>query len=383
MALFMAVYYMTNSIYQGYMSLFYTSIRFSSAQIGVINTAVALSSLGGQPLWGSLGDRSRSRRRLIALLSLAAAGAVLAFRAADGFAGQLCLAALFAFFYTAIQPMGDAVVLKRLQAEDLPYGPLRLCGCAAFALSGLVFGRIIDGAGRASRVPLFTAIACALTGLSAMALPVSPGGQAENGRRMSFAALIKHRDLIRLLALMAPVQITMGYFYTFFAPHFTSLDGGSESLLGACYLISAASEVPFLLMADRLFDRFGAGRLMCSAALSLAIRWTLLASGSTVAAAMFSQVFHGWGFIVMTVCMAKYISRTVPRELQASGQMLLAIVSFGIARTAGNLGGGFLADVMGRQNVFWICAGMCAVTLCIFGPIFLKAPPLNGLEAAR
>ena len=120
---------------------------------------------------------------------------------------------------------------------------------------------------------------------------------------------------------------------------------------------------------------------MCTAALSLMLRWIILAVGKSVYAAMFSQVFHGWGFIVMTVCMAKFISRTVPSELQASGQMLLAIVSFGIARVAGNLGGGFLADAIGRQNVFWICAGLCALALCIFTPGYLKSPPLNGLDA--
>ena len=46
---------------------------------------------------------------------------------------------------------------------------------------------------------------------------------------------------------------------------------------------------------------------------------------------------------------------------------LLAIVSFGISRAVGNLGGGLLAGWMGRQNVFFVCAAVCAVTLLIGG----------------
>ena len=378
MALFTAAYYTTNSVYQSYMSLYYTSKQFSSAQIGAINACVAILSLFGQPLWGAAADRSSSRRRLIALLCTASSGILLTFSLTGSFTHLILLAGTFAFFYTAIQPMGDAVILDELNKTSRPFGPLRLCGCAAFALSGFVFGRIMNNQGFSTLIPLTASALCLFSGLSAFFLPSSPGGQAQGALRMSVLTLLRHRDLVRLLCLMTPVQITMGYFYTFFSPHFMDLSGANASLLGACYLISAACEVPFLLTADRLFDRFGAGRLMCTAALSLSVRWCILAFGRTACAAMVSQIFHGWGFIVMTICTAKYISRTVPKGLQASGQMLLAIVSFGIARTTGNLGGGLLAEAIGRQNVFFVCAGLCLAAACIFLPGYLRRPPLNG-----
>ena len=104
----------------------------------------------------------------------------------------------------------------------------------------------------------------------------------------------------------------------------------------------------------------------------LILRWLILATTDNVVVTVFSQLLHGWGFIVMTVAMAKHISRTVPAELQASGQMLLAMVSYGLARAVGNLGGGLLANTFGQQNVFFLTAGICAVTLAIFAPYFLK-----------
>ena len=57
MALFLIAYYVTNCMYQSYMSLYYTSIQFNSAQIGMINAVVALVSLATQPFWGTMGDR--------------------------------------------------------------------------------------------------------------------------------------------------------------------------------------------------------------------------------------------------------------------------------------------------------------------------------------
>jgi len=366
LALFLMAYYITNCMYQSYMSLYYTGIRFTSAQIGAINAAVALVSMAFQPVWGTLGDRTRNRGALIAALAVASAASAYAFSRFRGFAPLLLLACLFSCFYTSLQPMGDSIILKELDRRGLPFGPIRLAGGLAFAVAGVAFGRLLDAPGRALLVPVYTAALCLVTALSTLSLPKTAGGQ-KSGKRMRFSELFKRRELMGLLAFMAPVQITMGYFYTFFSPHFMSLEGGDSARLGLCYFISACSEVPFLLMSDRLFDRWGAGRLMKLSAVTLAARWLMLGLSDNAYVAMASQALHGWGFIVMTVCMAKYISREVPEELQASGQMLLAIVSFGVSRAFGNLAGGLLAGWMGRRNVFLACAGVCAATLAASG----------------
>lgn len=352
---------------QSYMSLFYTGVRCTSGQIGAINAGVALASMAFQPVWGTLADRVKDRRLLLAALAAASAASVFAYRRFTGFLPLLLLACLFACFYTSLQPMGDAIILKALDERGRPFGPYRLAGGMAFALAGVAFGRLLDVPGRALMVPVYAAALCLVTALSTLSLPVSAGGQSA-GRRMRFSELFRQRELMALLAFMTPVQITMGYFYTFFSPHFVSLGGGTAGRLGLCYFISACSEVPFLLMADKLFDRWGAWRLMSLSAATLALRWLILGLSGSVYVVMASQALHGWGFIVMSVCMAKYISRSVTEELQASGQMLLAIVSFGVARAFGNLALGLLAGRMGRQNVFLACAGICLAALCLARP---------------
>ena len=45
--------------------------------------------------------------------------------------------------------------------------------------------------------------------------------------------------------------------------------------------------------------------------------------------------------------------------------------------------GGVLADAIGRQNVFFISAGVCIVTLLIFAPYYLRRAPMNGREQAK
>ena len=93
---------------------------------------------------------------------------------------------------------------------------------------------------------------------------------------------------------------------------------------------------------------------------------------------MASQLLHSWGFIVITVTTSKYVQATVPKELKASGQLLLSVFGFGVARVIGYFGGGLLSDMLGRGTVFLLCAGICLVCLAVFGPYYIKKAPLNG-----
>ena len=381
--LFMAAYYITNSVYQGFITLYYKSAGMNEAQRGILIAAVSLVSVFAQPFWGGVGDRARSRARVIRLLCLGACVMVgLFFSAGSSFGLLLVFTCVFAAFYTSIQPMGDSVILESLQEHDQSFGPIRWCGCVSFALSSMLFGRVVDGGGRENLI-LFTAAGLLiLTLFSTFALPQT-GGAQNSGEKRSMRELFRQKDLMMLIGLTMPLQLTMGYFYGFFSTHFVSLPGGNEALLGWCYLISALSETPFLLLSDKLFKKFGAGKLMTVSAVLLTARWTLLASTTSVPIAMLSQILHGGGFIVITVTMAKYISKTVAPELRSSGQMLLALTGFGIARVAGNFLGGLAAQTMGEQSVFWLCAAVTFAALIGFGPYYMKHAPFNGEKPAE
>ena len=360
-ALFPAGYYAANAVYQGYMSLFYTNIGFNSAQLGGVSAATAAAALIAQPAWGMLGDRARSRRRLLCVLCLLAAAALPLALVSPRFAAQLMAAALFYAFFCALLPLGDAILLE---ADGGAFGGYRLAGGASFAISGALFGLLSGRAGPAGAVWI-TSVILLLAALAALLLPIAPGKQKRE--KISMGRLLRDRNLVYMLAFMLPVQMTMGFFYTFYAPHFKAL-GGGEGLLGLGYLLSAISEAPYLLLSGRIYRRFGAARPMCVAALVLAARWLTLGLAPSAGVALLSQMLHGGGFIVMSVSMAYWISDHVPEELRASGQGLLNMVTFGAARVLGNLGGGLLAQATGKGGAFLAGAGVCVLSLCAFAP---------------
>ena len=371
-AAFMITYYTVNAVYQGYISKYFQMRGATTAQLSVLLAAAPMISIVSQPFWGMRGDRAKSRNRVLRLMILLGVGLILMLPLSNAFGWMLLFNALFAAQYTSIQPMGDSIILESLLARgNQPFGPLRLCGSLSFAVVNLVFGLLVGE--RFEWVIYLTAVLLVGVFLSTYLLPPTPGHQAETGRRMSLADLFRVPGMPPLLALFMMLQLCMGYFYSFFSIHFTSLPGGSMTLLGLAYFISATSELPFLLNADRLFDRLGAGRLMCLSALTMLTRWVLLAACPNVAVVLCSQVLHGGGFIVMSVSMAKHVNATVPAELKSSGQLLLAVVGFGLARVFGILGGGLLSSALGgTRHAFLIMAGVCALALILFAPRYFR-----------
>ncbi len=376
-AVFLMAYYITNSVFQSFMALYYKDLGLNDTKIGLINAMIAMVSVFAMQFWGKMGDRAKSRNRLLAFMCVSAGIIMLMVRFVSAFWLLLLMITFFASFYTSLQPMGDSIVLQSLDRAGRPFGPVRMAGGLSFAVVAMLFGNVLNAIGDTAAVVYTVSILCCLMAFAAMYLPPVAGAQ-KKGDKKNMLALFKSRDLLILFAFMVPLQITLGYFYAFFSPHFMSLPNANSSLLGWCYFISATSEVPFLLNADKLFKKHGAGRLMCLSALTLALRWLLVGTATNVYVAMASQLLHFWGFIVITVTTSKYVQATVPEELKASGQLLLSVFGFGVARVIGYFGGGMLSDAVGRNAVFLICAGICVICLLIFAPYYIKRKPLNG-----
>ena len=376
-AVFLMSYYITNSVFQSFMPLYYKFLSFNDTQIGLINAMVAMVSVFSMQFWGKMGDRAKSRNRLLFFMCLSAGAIMLIVKTVSVFWMLLVLVTFFASFYTSLQPMGDSIVLQSLDRAGRPFGPVRMAGGLSFAVVAMLFGNVLDAIGNTSAVVYTVSILCVLMAFAALYLPPVAGAQ-KKGDRKNMLALFRNKDLLILFAFMVPLQITLGYFYAFFSPHFMSFPKSTSGLLGWCYFISATSEVPFLLNADKLFKKCGSGRLMCISALTLSLRWILLGTTTNIYVAMASQLLHSWGFIVITVTTSKYVQATVPEELKASGQLLLSVFGFGVARVIGYFGGGILSDLVGRGTVFLICAGVCVACFVIFTPYYMKKAPLNG-----
>lgn len=379
--LFLGLYYSALAAYQGFVGPFYReTCGMGEGQLLWLLVATPAVSMLAQPLWGMAGDRMKKRNSALYIMGMLALASILMMSAVRGFGAVLLATCLFAAFFLPLQPMGDSIILEDLGLRGQPFGPIRLTGSLCFAVANLALGVLF--AGRYHLVP--HAVAAFLIALlfSTRVLPNIAGHQ-RGRRQVPVSVLFKLPHMKAVLLMLTPLMLALGYFYSYFTLYITELPGGSAGLAGLGYFVSAVSELPFIFVSDRLFKRFGAGRLMLVSALLLAVRFAILSVARSAYVALATQVLHCGCFIVITLSASYYINRVVPDELKASGQMLLSMIGFGLARVFGIFCGGVIAQVTGGlAGGFAFMAVVCLITLIAGARHFLRVPPINGEEAA-
>lgn len=374
----LALYYAALGIYQGLIPKYFQSIGIatSSVEMMFLMASAPMVALVAQPVWGMIADRLKMRNNALVIMLLGAMGFMALLQVSKGFSWLMAGSCLFAAFYTPISPMNDAIVLESLQKTRAAFGPLRLMGSIGFALTNLLLIGYFEG--RYHLVPWATVISLGLLLAAVQVFPKTPGHQ-RGRQKVPMRRILQIEGMMPLLALVTALQLAMGYYYSYFTIHFTSLPGGSAGMLGLAYAISAVFEIPFLLFADKLYRRLGAGRLMVISSGLLTLRFLIISLAVSPGWLLVSQVLHGGGFIVIMVSMAKYINETVPDELKSGGQMLLAVVGYGLARVFGTFCGGFIASLTGGPaGGFLAMGGLCLAALAWSAPYFFSRPPLNG-----
>jgi len=204
---------------------------------------------------------------------------------------------------------------------------------------------------------------------SAVFLIPQVSGHQSKEKKVSFLVLLRNYELVLLLIYSTILQVTLGFFYSFFGIYLKDM-GGDNGLLGWAMFISAIFEVPFLLFANRIINRLGTRNALVLSGGVMALRWFLLHVIKNPFWVLPVQMLHGLSFIVVSYSMATYINQKVPMELKASGQALFGFLSMGVARIISTLLGGYLSDLFEIRHVFLYSSYLIIASTLLFLLLF-------------
>lgn len=377
-----------------FISAYYKRIGLSFTQIGVLLAIGPIFAIFIQPLWAMLSDRTGKRKLLLILLALCTAGAYLLYYLGTSFA--VCLLAVLAvsLFSLALLPLCDALVIDRANAYGFPFARIRIGGTLGYAV--MVFGagmflEKFDGAqfAVASVAYLLFAGAVMLLPQGSARKEAAPARKEAAPARKEAASARKEAaparkkavparesifdtsEILFVLALALIESLGLGFCGSFTGSYAVELGFGS-SLIGVLSCISALSEVPILLFAGKLMDRFGEIPLLIFSGVMMSLRLCLTGMG-LVPAMISAQLLQSVTYMTTYICCTQYISKHVRAGKMSQGQSALAIVQSGLAAVASNLFGGMLVDAVGtRQAFFAVAAGVLVVALLVGGVYFLR-----------
>ncbi len=141
--------------------------------------------------------------------------------------------------------------------------------------------------------------------------------------------------------------------------------GMSQSLLGVCLFMMAASELPMMMMAPRLKSRFGLMPVLLIAALAYGVRNICIATADSMMMLIIGLIFQGMSYGVFTALITDYAGSALAAEDRMLGQSWIAISTTGIGGTIGNLFGGMLQDVFGLSVLLKLCIVITVIGIMI------------------
>lgn len=323
-----------------------------------------LIAMLGQPIWGALGDRAKTKNSVLALLLIGSGVSIMFFSLSHQFIYLLVLICVFMFFQTSIFALSDAITLEELDRRPKwNFGRIRLGGTIGFATMSLVFGFVAKSHINAM-FPVYAGTMVAALLLLWCFPPAASRQVNVTGKR--FRELFRNGKLMFYLGINFIVQVTLGYYYAFFPIYFKEM-GADSLLLGWSMVISSMSELPFLLFSGWIFKRISISMILIIAALGSAVRWFLFSIIDQPHWILPVQMLHGIIFIVLSVTLATFINREVPSEWKASGQTLNGLLSLGAARIIGSFLGGIMSAAYGMRQVFLYSSWVSMATVVVFG----------------
>jgi MFS transporter, PPP family, 3-phenylpropionic acid transporter len=340
--------------------IYLESVGFSATQIGVLMTISALFQLIVPPALHALADRTEKHRRLY--YGLLTMNALASFSVAS-VANPLLVGGSVIVRDSVDSP--SASLLSQLTISWLDqrkltiYGRLRAWGSLGWAVTTFISGRIIASGG----YPLLFISTGVINLLLIPLVKVLPERVAN---RREYKGNIAPRPTVFYAVLVSFFLFAFGNnaISVFSFIYFKQNLGASNDLIGIISSVAALSEIPAMVLMDRLLRRTSISTTLAAGILGQGMLWVSysLLTGSTLLIPL--MMIRGTFFTFFNVSATLLISRISHPLNAATNQALAQVTVPSLAFLVAGTVNGWLFDNAGPHILFQV-AGMMAMLSAI------------------
>jgi PPP family 3-phenylpropionic acid transporter len=381
---------------------------------GAIGLVFAVSAVGftvAVPLWGHLADVRLGRARALIVCAVGAGAAVLLLLAPLPSIGIAACVIVFSFFESAWQPLGDAISINAVADRRRDYARIRVLTSISFALVAIGAGQLYDLTGYGP-APILFAVCALLMAIAAWYVPdidrADLDAHASGPATPSVATADVTRPhpprpprrptwrfgstgvALRLEPRLGLVMLAVGLVHVGIMGGFTFLPlrlvalGGSPGDVALMSGLSAAAEIPAMLLAATVATRIGLRGMFVGAAVlygACIVSWMVIDMPVLLIA---TRALTGVAFAGLIVSIVLTIATLLPATLQATGQALYQTIGFGVAAIVGNALGGLVFGSLGHEAFFAMGAALAFVAAGVGWVVVPgRAGPAPAVAAAR
>ena len=324
------------------------TLRLSGAQSGLAYGTTAVSAMISPFFVGMIADRYFATERLLAVLQLIGAAALMLASTATSFGSLYPVLLVYTLCYMPTLALTNSLSFRQMTAPDREFPAIRVLGTVGWIVAGLAIGTL---GLEATAVPLrIAAGASVVLGVWCLVLPHTP--PLERGRRITWReavgfdtlSLMRDRSFAVFVTGSFLVCIPLQFYYAFANPFLNEI--GVENAAGKMTL-GQMSEIGFMLVMPWFFRRLGVKYMLLAGIAAWALRYALFASGnsSNLMWMLYGGiVLHGICYDFFFVTGQIYVDRRAPAALRAAAQGFIAFVTLGVGMLIGSWLSGLVVD---------------------------------------
>lgn len=350
-------------VYFTFLNVYYRRAGLSGSEIGLLNTIVALVGTLGTLLWGYASDRTGKSRLLICLGAIGALVVNQFIPYVNGFAAFLAISCLGNLMGAAPSTLVDSATLSMLGERRNEYGRYRLGGTIGYILTASTAGFIYERTGLEVMFPAYGVVMLLFAG-AALTLPQLAVIREER-QRSQLSAMLRQPTWMMVLVCVFLLWITSYAAISFLGVVLQEM-GASTGLISISISIGAVVEIPFMMYSPFFLRRFGANRLLVAAMVLLFLRYLLIALMPSPEWSVPINALNGPAYVFFWTSAVTLANRMAPPGMAGTVQGLINS-TMSVAGMVSSLLTGWLFDLLGPTQLFFVMAAIVVLALILFG----------------
>lgn len=364
-AMYVAIFFAQGALIP-YMALFFSQERFnlSPGQVGTIVAIMPILSIGVQPLWGMLADRTGRVRAWLGIALVGAAALSITFLFATDYVWIVLLMVAWSVFQCAHIPLIDMMTLDYTARVKIDYGAIRMFGSAGFAIAVFMMGRIADTTWGLASTFLLSAIVLVAGSIVLRTINEPVATRATTVTPFAWSAVWN----APFIAFLIGGMLVFGPIYAnnyYFGIYVTSI-GGSTTLVGTLFLVAVLCEIPFMKVAYQIVERLGTVNVLAGAALVSALRNGWLALEPALWVVWLLAIVQGLVVGLLIPVALQFVRSLVSRNVTSTAIGVYMAVTSGLATAVFNQLSGIIIEVNSIIGVFWMYTVVSVIGAILF-----------------
>jgi nucleoside transporter len=355
-------------------------IGFTGSQIGYTYLMNNIAAIVSPFFVGMIADRFFASQKVLGVLHLL--GGFLMYLSSDlttvgALIGGLLL---YNLSYMPTLALVNAVSFYQMDSPDKQFPKVRVWGTIGWIVAGLVITFVLAdlfSEVEKSAVPMkMAAIASIVMGLYSFTLPNTPpqnvGKGVTIGEVLGLKALrlLKERNFLIFVICSLLISIPLAFYY-----NFTNLFLNELGMTGVAgkQTMGQMSEVIFMVLMPWFFVRLGVKKMLLVGMLAWVVRYALFATGDTGALVWMLYLgilLHGVCYDFFFVTGQIYVDNKAPKDVRASAQGFIALITYGVGIGLGSILSGNIVDAFTSDGIkhwgqiWWVpCTFAAAISL--------------------